>query len=30
MIGDCSLCEINDICEYIYAEYCPYIIEEEE
>ena len=29
MIGDCSLCKLSDICKYIYAEFCPYIIEEE-
>ena len=29
MVGDCQLCKLSDICKYIYAEYCPYKIEEE-
>lgn len=29
MVGDCQLCKLSDICKYIYAECCPYIIEEE-
>lgn len=29
MVGDCQLCKLSDICKYIYAEYCPYTIEEE-
>lgn len=29
MVGDCQLCKLSDICEYIYAECCPYMKTEE-
>lgn len=28
MIGYCELCELRETCKYIYADFCPYIIEE--
>lgn len=30
MIGYCELCKLRETCKYIYGEFCPYIIEEEE
>ena len=30
MIGYCELCKLRKTCKYIYAEFCPYIIELEE
>lgn len=30
MVGDCQLCELRKNCKYLYTEFCPYIIEDEE
>lgn len=30
MVRDCQFCKLSDICKYIYAEFCPYIIEDNE
>ena len=30
MVGYCQICELRKCCKYLYTEYCPYLIEDNE